>query len=35
VWFFLPIIEPPQQKLFQVVLGCWWGCGNTKMTTVL
>jgi hypothetical protein len=31
VWwcgFFLPIIEPPQQKLFKVVLVCWLGCGN-------
>ena len=29
VWFFLPIIIPPQQKLFWVVLGCWLGCGNS------
>jgi hypothetical protein len=26
----LPIMIPPQQKLFQVVLGCWLGCGNKR-----
>ena len=25
---FLPIIRPPQQKLFHLFLGCWFGCGN-------
>ena len=25
---FPPIIIPPQQNLFSVVLGCWLGCGN-------
>ena len=25
---FLPIIIPPQQKLFYIVLVCWLGCGN-------
>jgi hypothetical protein len=28
VWFFLPILIPPQQKLFYVVFGCLLGCGN-------
>ena len=28
---FLPIIIQPQQKLFEVVLGCWLSCGNRKI----
>jgi hypothetical protein len=34
VVFFLPIIIPPQQRLFWVVLGCLLGCGNWQYSII-